>query len=137
VLAAAAAVTVFGVVLFGLTLTPLPESSPYVTDNTEPGATLRFYLDKPSVRMAVKELGGNLLLLVPLGVLLPVAVRVLAGPVRVALVAALLSLAIEVTQGWLVTGRSFDTDDVILNTTGAVLGYLLVGRRLVRWAHPG
>jgi glycopeptide antibiotics resistance protein len=28
-----------------------------------------------------------------------------------------------------VQGRAFDVDDVILNTSGALLGYLLLGRR--------
>jgi glycopeptide antibiotics resistance protein len=44
-------------------------------------------------------------------------------------------LLVEVTQGLLVTGRAFDIDDVILNTGGALAGYLLVGRRLGRTVH--
>ncbi|WP_327417995.1 VanZ family protein [Streptomyces sp. NBC_01233] len=43
---------------------------------------------------------------------------------------------VELTQGALVTGRVFDIDDVILNTAGALLGYLLIGRRLGRAVHP-
>lgn len=36
----------------------------------------------------------------------------------------------------MITGRAFDIDDVILNCTGALLGYLLLGRRLGRAVHP-
>lgn len=133
--AVAAVVTVaFGLLLFRLTLTPSPASSPYVTDNTQPGETLRLYLDRPSVRAAVRQIGGNFVLLMPLGALLPVVVRRLAGPVRIALVTFVLSLAIETAQGTVVTGRSFDADDVILNTVGAVFAYLVLGRRLARWS---
>lgn len=45
-------------------------------------------------------------------------------------------LLVELIQGALVTGRAFDIDDVLLNTTGALLGYALVGRRLGRAVYP-
>jgi glycopeptide antibiotics resistance protein len=44
-------------------------------------------------------------------------------------------LLVELAQGAVVTGRAFDIDDVILNTTGALAGYLLLGRRLGRAVH--
>jgi len=44
-------------------------------------------------------------------------------------------LLVEFAQGALVTGRAFDVDDVILNTSGALIGYLLLGRRLSRAVH--
>ena len=44
-------------------------------------------------------------------------------------------LLVEFAQGALVEGRAFDIDDVILNTTGALIGYLLLGRRLSRAVH--
>jgi hypothetical protein len=36
----------------------------------------------------------------------------------------------------MVEGRAFDVDDVILNTVGALLGYLLLGHRLAAALHP-
>jgi VanZ family protein len=36
---------------------------------------------------------------------------------------------VELAQGAVVQGRAFDLDDVILNTAGALLGHLLLGRR--------
>jgi glycopeptide antibiotics resistance protein len=44
----------------------------------------------------------------------------------------MLSLAIETVQGFLVMGRAFDVDDVILNVAGVVIAYVFLGRRLSR-----
>ena len=128
VLVALAVLGIFFYFAFRLTLTPVHDNG-QAGGNTDPGRSLRFYLDEPTPD-AVRQLGGNLILLAPLGVLLPVVAVSLRGPVRLALVAALLSLAIEGTQGLLVLGRAFDIDDVILNVTGVVLAYLLLGRRV-------
>ncbi|MCO6008947.1 VanZ family protein [Actinoallomurus purpureus] len=137
ILVALAAAVVFAVVLARLTLRPVPGAGGQVHDNPHPGATLRFYLDRPSVKEALLEIGGNLALLMPLGVLLPVLFARLRGLVRLTLAAAVISLGIEAVQGFGITGRSFDVDDVILNTAGAAIAYLLVGRRLARWSRPG
>ncbi|TDC63357.1 VanZ family protein [Actinomadura sp. GC306] len=121
---------VFFYFAFKLTLTPVQDNG-QAGGNTDPGRSLRFYLDRP-IKEAVLQVGGNLALLAPLGVLLPIVWTTLRGPIRLALVAAMLSLAIEGVQGMLVMGRAFDIDDVILNVTGVVLAYLLLGRRLSR-----
>jgi glycopeptide antibiotics resistance protein len=63
-------------------------------------------------------------------VLLPVVFVRLHGLGRIAIVAFLVSLAVETIQGTLVAGRAFDIDDVILNVTGVLLAYLLVGRKV-------
>jgi VanZ family protein len=135
ILAGLAGVVAFAYVVSHLTLKPEPGAGKYVHDNTHPGQTLRLYLDQPSVRTAILEIGGNLVLLMPLGVLLPVLSNRFRGPLRILLVVGLVSLAIETVQGTMIAGRAFDADDVILNTAGAVLAYLLVGRKVSRWAH--
>lgn len=99
--------------------------------NTDPGRSLRFYLDRPA-REALVQIGGNVALLMPLGALLPTVFTRLRGPLRMTLAGGLVSLAIETMQGMLVTGRAFDIDDVILNTVGVVMAYLLIGRRISR-----
>ncbi|RJL36187.1 VanZ family protein [Bailinhaonella thermotolerans] len=132
---ALAALAVFLWVLARVLLTPVPGAEGEAAGNLEPGASLRFYLDRPGVRAALLQVGGNLVLMAPLGVILPLVAERLRGPLRVGLVAGLLSLAAEVAQGVLVLGRAFDADDVILNTAGAVLAYFLIGRRLSRWFH--
>ena len=127
----------FAVVLARLTLQPSPASEALVHSNLRPGRSLRAYLDQPGLRYAVKQIGGNLLLGVPFGVLVPVVAPRARGVLRVLLLTASVMLLVEFAQGALVTGRAFDIDDVILNTAGALLGYLLLGRRVSRAVHAG
>ncbi|WP_233525838.1 VanZ family protein [Actinomadura spongiicola] len=99
--------------------------------NTDPGRSLRFYLDRPA-REALIQIGGNVALLMPLGALAPTVFTRLRGPLRITLAGGLVSLTIETMQGLLVTGRAFDIDDVILNTAGVIIAYFLIGRRASR-----
>lgn len=126
----------FAVVLAKLTLQPSPASEALTHSNLRPGRSLRAYLDQPLLRDAFKQIGGNILLGVPFGVLLPMLAPGTRGLLRVPALTALVMLLVELVQGSLITGRAFDIDDVILNTTGALLGYLLLGRRLGRAVHP-
>ncbi|MFI7395655.1 VanZ family protein [Streptomyces tendae] len=125
----------FAVVLARLTLHPSPASEALTHTNLHPGRSLRAYLDQPALRDAVKQIGGNILLGVPFGVLVPVVAPRTRGVLRVLLLTAVVMLLVESAQGVLVTGRAFDVDDVILNTSGALLGYLLLGRRMSRTVH--
>lgn len=134
-LCAFAFMVVFAVVLARLTLQPSPASEALTHTNLHPGRSLRAYLDQPALRDAVKQIGGNILLGVPFGVLTPVVAPRTRGFLRILVLTAVVMLLVEVAQGALVTGRAFDIDDVILNTAGALLGYLLVGRRMSRAVH--
>lgn len=125
----------FAVVLARLTLEPSPASKALVHTNLHPGRSLKAYLDQPAMRDAVKQIGGNLLLGVPFGVLVPVFAPRARGILRVLLLTATVMLLVEFAQGALITGRAFDIDDVILNTTGALVGWVLLGRRLGRAVH--
>ncbi|MET7325988.1 VanZ family protein [Streptomyces sp. NPDC005549] len=125
----------FAVVLARLTLQPSPASEALTHTNLHPGRSLRAYLDQPALRDAVKQIGGNILLGVPFGVLVPVVAPRTRGVLRVLLLTAVVMLLVESAQGVLVTGRAFDVDDVILNTGGALIGYLLLGRRMSRTVH--
>jgi glycopeptide antibiotics resistance protein len=71
----------------------------------------------------MRNLFGNLGLLLPLGLLGPIALPALRRWWRIALVALLYSVAIELIQ-LAVPDRSADIDDVIVNVAGAMLGYL-------------
>ncbi|MPY41367.1 VanZ family protein [Streptomyces phyllanthi] len=126
----------FAVALARLTLQPSPASEELTHSNLRPGRSLEAYLNQPALRDAVKQIGGNILLGVPFGVLLPVLAPGARGILRVPALTALVMLLVELTQGAVITGRAFDIDDVILNTTGALLGYVLLGRRLGRVVHP-
>ncbi len=131
-----AGTVLFSLVLARLTLEPSAASVDLVHSNVQPGHSIDAYLHGTSTTEAVRQLGGNLLLGLPFGVLLPVLLPPARGLVRVAVVTLCLMTLVELIQGALVTGRVFDIDDVILNTTGALLGYLLIGRRLGRAVHP-
>ncbi|CAL9342963.1 VanZ family protein [Streptomyces sp. enrichment culture] len=134
-LCAFAVMVAFAVVLARLTLQPSPASEALIHTNLRPGDSLRAYLDQPALRDAVRQVGGNILLGVPFGVLVPVLAPRSRTFLRVLLLTAVVMLLVEFAQGALVTGRAFDIDDVILNTTGALLGHLLLGRRLGRAVH--
>ena len=70
------------------------------------------------------NLGGNVLGFMPLGALLPRLDTFFRKAARTVLTGCVLSAAVEAVQ--LVTGiGSCDIDDVILNTLGTALGYLL------------
>ncbi|MEU6913303.1 VanZ family protein [Streptomyces olindensis] len=125
----------FAVVLARLTLQPSPASEALTHSNLRPGSSLKAYLDQPELRDAVRQIGGNILLGVPFGVLVPVVAPRTRGVLRVLFLTAVVMLLVEFAQGALVTGRAFDIDDVILNTSGALIGYLVLGRRLSRAIH--
>ncbi|OKK22956.1 hypothetical protein AMK16_02880 [Streptomyces sp. CB00455] len=134
--AALAGMVAFSVVLARLTLEPSPASTALTYSNVHPGQSIRAYLDHGTFRETMRQVGGNLLLGVPFGILLPVLVPQARGLARVAVCTTVVMTLVELVQGALVTGRAFDVDDVILNTAGALLGYLLLGRRLGRAVHP-
>ena len=74
-----------------------------------------------------KQVTGNFIMLFPLGIYLPLLyrkLRRLSGFFAVLLISFLVSVGIEVLQ--LATNyRSTDVDDIMLNTLGACLGFLL------------
>jgi glycopeptide antibiotics resistance protein len=113
-----------------LTLQPIdPAPGQVVNDNFTLFRTVWIYLANLDSPFWVGQLVGNLLLLLPVGLLGPIALPAINGWVRVLLVALALSLAIEAAQLW-VPNRSADVDDLLLNVAGAMLGYALF--RLLR-----
>jgi glycopeptide antibiotics resistance protein len=88
-----------------------------------PFRTIGTQLSHGLERYEAKQLLGNIALFVPFGLLLPAAVRTCRRLWVTLVVAAGLSVLIETMQA-LLPGHTTDVDDVILNTTGAALGYL-------------
>ncbi|MFD4758753.1 VanZ family protein [Streptomyces sp. NPDC058439] len=111
-----------------LTLRPL--DVPWTTaSNFHPLAGIRADLSLGPVE-AARRIGEGLLLLAPLGVLLPMAggrlfVSPWASLARTVAAGALISLAIELGQTG-VPGQVVDVDSLLLNTTGVALAHLLV-----------
>ncbi|GAA0539105.1 hypothetical protein GCM10011581_06240 [Saccharopolyspora subtropica] len=77
------------------------------------------------------QLLGNLVLLLPLGVLVPQRVRWFDNIGKIALGGLVLAASIELVQFLAITGRVASTDDVVCNTIGATVGGLLL--RVPRW----
>jgi len=71
----------------------------------------------------IAQTAANVVMFVPLGVMMPVAFRRMRSFGKTALSLALFSFVIEFTQYF--TGRSADIDDLMLNTLGGILGYLI------------
>ncbi|MEU5719148.1 VanZ family protein [Streptomyces sp. NPDC020403] len=111
-----------------LTLRPL--DVPWMTAaNLRPFDGIRADLALGPVE-AAHRIGEGLLLLAPLGVLLPMAGgRLLVSPwasmARTVAAGALISMAIELAQTG-VPGQVVDVDSLLLNTTGVALAHLLV-----------
>lgn len=72
----------------------------------------------------IKQIMGNIALLMPLGIMVPFMLKIMRGPVRIAALAFCASLGIESLQ--LISGRGiFELDDLMHNTLGAVIGYFV------------
>ncbi|MEV7421143.1 VanZ family protein [Streptomyces sp. NBC_01429] len=111
--------------------------------NLTPFAGIRASLELGPLE-ALHRIGGGLVLLAPLGVLLPMvdgrlAVSCWASLARTVTAGALVSLGIELLQT-AVPGRVVDVDSLLLNTVGVALAHLAVvpaGRaRLRRGTRP-
>lgn len=111
-----------------LTLRPL--DVPWMTaSNLQPFAGIKADLSLGPVA-AARHIGRELLLLAPLGVLLPLAGgRLLVSPwaslTRTVAAGALISLTIELGQTG-VPGQVVDVDSLILNTIGVGLAHVLI-----------
>jgi glycopeptide antibiotics resistance protein len=84
----------------------------------------RFVIYRKQLGMAAvfSNLAGNILIFTPFGFLLPTMNRKLRRFFCVTLLGLELSLIVECVQLFTKTG-SFDVDDLLLNTIGAILGY--------------
>jgi glycopeptide antibiotics resistance protein len=103
--------------------------------NVKPFSTIYLFYRSKRLREEYKydNLGGNIIGFVPLGILFPALFLAFRSFWRVALVCFCISLLFETTQ--LLTGLgSFDVDDIILNTTGGIVGYIvyIILRRIMR-----
>lgn len=122
-----------------LTFLPLPIGAEAIAEaravatyehNAVPLATLRFQLDGGITPFELRQIIGNLLLLLPLGVYGPMLAPRLRSLPAIVLLGAGLSALIELGQLGVASAYGFpvrvaDVDDVLLNTIGVVAGHLL------------
>ena len=94
--------------------------------NLKPFHTIRLFLNvitRPSYgNSALFNLGGNVILFIPLGFFLPRVFPALKKFRSTILATALIITAVELTQLFTLLG-SCDIDDLILNIIGAAIGY--------------
>ena len=94
--------------------------------NLEPFHTIRLFLkvlnNQTYSSTAFINLGGNVILFVPLGFFLPRVSPCLQKYWKAILATVLIITAVELTQLFTLLG-SCDIDDLILNVIGATLGY--------------
>lgn len=100
--------------------------------NLHPFSTIRlFSSNRVSSEYSYKNIGGNIVGFIPIGILLPLLLRGWRRFGWHMLTVFLLSLCFELAQ--LFTGIGvFDVDDLILNTAGGIIGYIIF--LAVRWA---
>ena len=90
--------------------------------NLTPFATLKLFYRAGGTAAKINLL-GNVLVFVPLGLVPPLLWNKFRRPITGILPGFCFSLAVECLQYF--TGRSVDIDDLILNTLGAAVGWLL------------
>ena len=122
-----------------LTFLPLPIGAEAIAEaravatyehNAVPLATLRIQLADGITPFELRNIVGNVLLLLPLGIYGPILTPRLRSLPAILLVAAGLSAFIELGQLAVATAYGFpvrvaDVDDVVLNTLGVLVGYLV------------
>ena len=94
--------------------------------NTKPFSSIRLFAESKYVtsEYSYKNIGGNIVGFIPLGLLLPFLIPVCRNFFALTGMVLLVSLSFELVQ--LLAGLgSFDVDDLILNTTGGIAGYIL------------
>ena len=145
---AALTLGVYAVALVAVTLFPFPTQGHYIADmralgygplvNVVPLRTIREALASGSSTAALQVV-GNALMLAPLAILLPILRSGLARWRRIILICLAVSCAIELVQlsvsfAMGIDYKSFDVDDILLNTVGSIVGFgvFLMGRRIVR-----
>lgn len=95
------------------------------TVNAVPFATIKRYMkNEVPNRTRFYNIGGNVILFIPYGFLLPLLFKRRIILFDVFYSAAIVSFCFELTQFVTGTGQ-FDVDDILLNTLGGVCGYLL------------
>ena len=133
----------------GFTIFPIPiggqeyyrQTRGMSQDNMVPFATIMWQLQNLSFN-TVRQLSGNVVALMPLGIYGPYLWPALRDWRRFAAVAVGAAVAIEAAQyaGSLIEGFTYrvtDVDDAIMNATGAILVFLLWPRIKKAWDAAG
>lgn len=135
---------VYFVLVIAVTLFPIPTDSveDFINAGVEfknnfvPFKSIIDIVSSQPLSIALKQVGGNVILMMPLGFLAPLICRREITWKKILWIGILFSLSIEVLQftfsymlGF--TYKITDVDDLLLNSLGAVIGYCFY--RLFKW----
>ena len=76
------------------------------------------------MKMMFLNIWGNIIIFMPFGFFIPTVVKKAKNIVIVTILSFVFSVSVEVTQ-LLTKAGSFDVDDLLLNTIGGAIGYIL------------
>lgn len=113
--------------------------SPEYSYNLVPFYTIKKYIvhrDHFNFDIWFKNIFGNIVLFIPIGIFLPLLRTKYHGAFALAAASSALLTAVELTQMVMRVG-SFDIDDIILNTLGALLGLMMTNALLRRGEQAG
>lgn len=134
---------VFFTCMFALTIFPIPVNPEYIQNELAKGpnnhpfnnfelfqSIKRFYYYSPSGTYFFKQIFGNILLFMPLGFILPSVFPKQNHLVKVFFISFLTSVMIEFIQYSISNSVGFvirvaDVDDVVLNTIGGIIGFMM------------
>ncbi len=102
--------------------------------NLVPFATIRLFITSGHIRGILVNVFGNIAAFVPMGLLLPVAFEKSARLCRTLLITFGVSLMIEIVQYVFGVGAA-DVDDLVLNLSGGLTGYLVFAAGRVLYRH--
>lgn len=106
-------------------------SSNFVPFNTISTYITAMFDGSLNISISIKNLFGNLIMFLPMGIYLPYYIKKINKVGRFTLSMIILLFVIEATQ--LVTRRgSFDIDDFILNIVGALVGFGIWKTKIVK-----
>lgn len=92
--------------------------------NLIPFATIADYFKFGNKGISVKNLVGNVVIFIPIGFFLPFLIERFRKKKVLLLASFVFSLSFETIQLLFPMLGSFDVDDLILNTLGALIGYI-------------
>ena len=100
-------------------------------NNLVPFRMIYNIIDSESVIVAIYQIGGNIMMLFPLGYLIPMITDKKIDLKKILLIIFCITFCIESMQfliGKIINFnyRCFDVDDMILNTLGSVFGYFML-----------
>jgi len=122
--------------IIGMTIFPIEIGIHYnygPTINLVPLSSIKGLMSHFYYMVPLRNFAGNIILFVPLGIMLTLKFNKLNSVLRVGVTGFLCSTCIEFVQFFLPM-RATDVDDIILNTLGTMIGFLVI-KTSVRIVH--